>query len=371
MSEALKEPIRERAADLGFSLCGFAVLQPPPHGEFLRDWLASGAAAEMRYIERGLERRLDPARILPGAHSIITVGFPYAPPAAPPLDWRAELRGRIAAYAAGEDYHRTMGDKLGALSAAVQALAPGAQCLSYVDTGAILEREWAHLGGVGWFGKNTMILHPRAGSWFFLGEILTDLEFDPEPLLPDRCGTCRRCLDLCPTGALTEGFRLDARLCISYLTIEHRGVIDPELRRRMGNWIFGCDVCQEVCPWNGEARPDSPQLEEMMPRLPAILALDEGSFRERFRHRAVRRAKRAGLLRNAAVALGNSGNPEALAPLRGALRDDPEPLVRGHAAWAIGELGGPAARAALESARRRDADDFVRAEAKTALDRLG
>ena len=341
----------------------------PRHGAFVQTWLANGNAAGMGYIERGMAKRLQPSLVLSGVRSIVTVAYPYAPPPPPPAiaDWRETLQGRIAAYALGTDYHDVVLSRLDGLARDVHSLAPGCRSLTYVDTGPILERDFAHNAGVGWFGKNTMILHPHHGSWFFLGEILTDLDLGSEPLVPDHCGTCRRCLDLCPTGALADGYRLDARLCISYLTIEHRGPLPLELRPKIGNWIFGCDVCQEVCPWN-EKTGDPPASEpDLTPRLPDILALSEETFRARFRRSAVWRAKRAGLLRNAAVALGNTGNPSALPALARAVQEDSSPLVRAHAAWAIGRIPSGRGLTPLERARR-DPDTLVREEATRALD---
>jgi len=364
-----KPRIRAAAYQLSFALCGFARVQTPPHAEFVREWLLAGNAASMHYIGRRLAKRVDPRLILPGARTVITVGYRYLQPALPPVDWQAELRGRSAAYALGADYHAIMEQKLRALAAEVCALRQGVVAQAYVDTGPVLEREWAASGGVGWFGKNTNILHREEGSWFFLGEVLTNLELEADPLQPNRCGTCTRCLDLCPTAALTPGYRLDARRCISYLTIEHRGAIPVELRPKMGNWVFGCDVCQEVCPWNERfaRRHEAPERGHLLPYLPELLLLSEDEFRARFRNSAIRRAKRAGLARNVAVALGNSRNPAAVDALATALRHDPAPLVRAHVAWALGRVAGAAACRVLESARRSERDDEVLREIDVAL----
>jgi epoxyqueuosine reductase len=369
MTTDTKEQIRNAAWRIGFHLCGVARVGEPPHANFLQQWLADGNAASMAYIERGLAKRLDPRLVLPEARSVITVGYRYQPPPLPPLDWQRQLRGRIAAYAFGTDYHLTVEMKLKQLAESVGALSSGVLVRAYVDTGPILEREWAAAGGIGWFGKNTTLLHAEHGSYFFLGELLTDLELEPDPPLLDHCGTCTRCLDRCPTQALKPGYVLDARLCISYLTIEHRGVIPVELRAQMGNWIFGCDVCQEVCPWNDKlVRHDgTPDTEELCPSLPELLRLDEEQFRSRFRRSAVRRAKRDGFVRNVAIALGNTGNPEAVAPLSAALREDASPLVRTHAAWALGAINGRRARQALATARRHEPDWGVRSEIDAAL----
>ena len=357
-----EELIAEDARATGFSLAGCAPLTELPRGTFLEGWLADGRAGEMRYLERRADDRIDPRRAWAWARAIITLAFPYNPPPPPPADWQSTLRGRMAAYAAGRDYHDTVTALQQQLIKRLQARWPGATFKPYVDTGPILEREWAMRGGIGWIGRNTLLLHRHAGSYFFLAEMLTDLALAPSPLPADHCGTCTRCLTGCPTGALTE-YAMDPRRCISYLTIEHRTAIPVTLRPALENWIFGCDVCQEVCPWNRAARSEPD--EALAPFLPGLLALDADGFRARFGGTAVTRARRRGLLRNVAVALGNSGNPVAVPPLVAALADR-EPLVRSHAAWALGRLGGRPARDALERTLREDPDPDVRAEAVAA-----
>lgn len=366
----MKEQIRAAARLLGFQLCGFARAARAPHADFVRQWLADGNAAEMTYLQRGLARRLDPRRIVPVIRSVITVGYRYQPPPLPPIDWQRDLRGRIAAYAFDADYHLIVAEKLRTLAAQIQALRPAALLRPYVDTGPTLDREWAALGGVGWFGRNTNVLHTDEGSYFFLGELLTDLEFEPDPPIADHCGTCRRCLDLCPTAALKPGYVLDARLCISYLTIEHRGAIPVALRSKIGNWIFGCDVCQEVCPWNDKVVRERgvSGTSALLPYLPDLARLNDQQFRNRFRRSAIRRAKRDGFVRNVMVALGNTQNPAAVGMLVEALLDDPSALVRAHAAWALGVIGGAQARRGLDAARRRDPDATVRVEIDAALE---
>jgi epoxyqueuosine reductase len=365
----LKEQIRVKARALGFTLCGFARVSEAPHAEFVRQWIAGGNAGEMGYLERSLPERLDPRRVVPEARSVITVGHRYQPPPLPPVDWQRDLRGRVAAYAYGTDYHRTVARQLEALAAHIDSLRASAVVHRFVDTRPLLEREWAALGGLGWFGKNTNLLHTSEGSYFFIGALLTDVEFEADLPVANRCGTCTRCLDLCPTAALKPGYELDARLCISYLTIEHRGVIPVELRRKMGHWIFGCDVCQEVCPWNDKTvgEHDAAHTLALQPYLPDLARLTETDFRRRFRHSAIRRAKRDGLVRNVMVALGNTRNPAAASVLVAALHDDPAALVRAHAAWALAEIGGQRARLGLEAARRREPDAVARTEIETAL----
>jgi epoxyqueuosine reductase len=356
--------IRSAAMEIGFARCGFAPLEPLPRARVLRDWLAAGMAGEMVYMRRRFDGRLDPRRLFPWARSVVSVTYPYPAPPPGPADWRRELRGRVAAYARGRDYHLEVAEKLRRLAGRIAHLGAGIETHAYVDTGPVLEREWAARSGLGWIGKNTLLLDRGRGSWSFIGEVFTNLDLPPAALEADGCGACRRCLNACPTGALAEGFRLDARLCISYLTIEHRGAIPRELRPKLDNWVFGCDLCQEACPWNGAGH--AADFDELYPSLPQLLDLDVPGFRARFGHTAVARAKRRGLARNAAVALGNSGNPEAMPPLIRALEDS-EPLVRGHAAWALGRLGGPRARQALDAARRREAESSVRDEMEQAL----
>ena len=361
---SLENAIRTEAARLGFTLCGFTRLSVLPRAAFFKDWLARGFAGEMHYLAREPQRRIDPHIPFPEARSVICLGFPYAPPVLPQIDWQHELRGRLAAYAAGADYHDVIQKKLQRFVAFLQDRQPGMWARPYVDTGPLLERDWAYRSGLGWFGKNTMLLHKARGSWFFLAEILVSLDLEGQGRPSDHCGSCTRCLDDCPTDALADGYILKSPLCISYLTIEHRGPIPHGLRPKLGNWIFGCDICQEVCPWNTKfGRPRHELVDELFPSLPELLRLDEDGFRARFRRSAVWRTKRRGLLRNVAVALGNSANPAAIGPLQAALHD-PEPLIRGHAAWALGRL---AHTTSLRTALEREKDIDVRGELLVAL----
>jgi epoxyqueuosine reductase len=347
------------ARTLGFTLAGTARLGPLPRADFVVAWAAEGRAGEMHYLPRRLAERVDPGRAFPWARGIVSLAYPYRPPPPPPGDWRERLVGRIAAYALDDDYHGRVRALCDRLAGRLATRFPGARFLAYVDTGPIVERAWAARAGLGWIGKHTLVLAAAAGSYFFLAELLTDLELDDTPAAADRCGTCARCLAACPTGALDAAYRMDPRRCLSYLTIEHRGPIPPSLRPPLENWIFGCDLCQTACPWNADA--GAGDADALAPALPPLLALDDAAFRVRFGPTALARAKRRGLLRNVAVALGNSGNPAALPALTAALAD-PEPLVRGHAAWALGRLGAARARAALEAAHAREADPQARAE---------
>jgi epoxyqueuosine reductase len=355
--------IGAEARRVGFAMAGATSVTPLGREAFVHAWLAEGRAGEMRYLPRRAAERLDPRRRWPWVRSLLCFAYPYKPPPAPPADWRATLRGRIAAYALGTDYHHRVGALLETLAARLALAFPGARFRGYVDTGPVLEREWAMRAGLGWIGRNTLVLSRQAGSYFFLAELLTDLEVEPIALPADHCGTCTRCVTACPTGALERGYTMDPRRCLSYLTIEHRSAIPVALRPALENWIFGCDLCQEACPWNGA--PPSGEDDTLAPFLPTLLALDDAGFQARFGGTAVTRARRPGLLRNVAVALGNSRNPDAVAPLAVALATDPEPLVRAHAAWALGQLGGAAARRALDAART-DEDAAVAAEILTA-----
>ena len=248
--DSLPETLTHAANELGFVLVGFARLHPLAEREaFYRQWLADGGHASMTYLAQEPERRFDPRRLDARYKSVVSLGYPYAARATPNVDWRAEMRGRIAAYALGRDYHDVVKKQARAVGNIIRQLRPGSITRTYVDTGPVFEREWASAARIGWFGKNTMILNRDHGSYFFLAEIFTDVEFDaPTEPYRDHCGTCRRCLDLCPTGALADGYVMRSDLCISYQTIENRGAIPRELRPKLGNWIFGCDICNDVCP---------------------------------------------------------------------------------------------------------------------------
>ena len=360
----LENAIRTYARTLGFTLCGFTRLSALPRESFFSKWLAQGYAGEMHYLTKEPQRRIDPSIPFPEARSVICLGFPYSPPVLPQIDWRKELRGRIAAYATGTDYHDVIKEKLWQLTEWLKEQHPGTWARPYVDTGPLLEREWAYRSGLGWFGKNTMLLHKAMGSWFFLAEVLVSLDLEDEGIPRDHCGKCTRCIDDCPTDALASGYILKSPLCISYLTIEHRGPIPHELRPKLGNWIFGCDICQDVCPWNEKfGQPQEDVADELFPSLSELMCLDDDGFRTRFRRSAIWRTKRRGLLRNVAIALGNSKNPEAIGPLQTALLDS-EPLIRGHVAWALGQLGD---FASLKIYLDQEEDRQVREEILVAL----
>ena len=366
--ETSVEIVTVEARALGFPLAGTAPLARLPRAPFVAAWIAQGRAGEMGYLGTRFEERVDPRVLASWARSLVTLAVPYRPPPPPPADWRQTLRGRIAAYALGLDYHTDVRRRLRALADRLRARFPGARFAGTLDTGAIVEREWAARGGVGWIGRNTLVLHRALGSYFFLAELFTDLELPTVPLPDDHCGTCTRCVAACPTGALEQGYTMDPRRCLSYLTIEHRSAIPTALRPALDNWIFGCDVCQAVCPWNAD-RTDASGADFLHPHLPTLLALDEPAFRARFGTTAIRRAGRRNLLRNVTVALGNSGNPNAIPSLATALHDA-EPLIRSHAAWALGRLGGTPARHALANHLKEESVPHVRSEIESALGEL-
>jgi epoxyqueuosine reductase len=366
----LSQQIKAQASLLGFDLVGITTTAPLAHVGRYHAWVAQGFAGEMGYMTRQVDKRWAPAKVLSGAQSVIVLGLNYHTTPAPLRS--SQGRGWISQYAWGEDYHTVLGDKLAALVAYIRDIEGSmVQARWYVDTGPILERELAWRAGLGWPGKHTNLINRGLGSWLFLGVILLDCELRyDEPATP-HCGTCTRCLMACPTGALVAPGVLDARRCISYLTIELRGSIPRHLRPLMGTHIFGCDICQAVCPWNRKA-PEStttaffPRAGYAAPELLPLLCLSDEEFRLTFRDSPIKRTKRRGFLRNVAVALGNLQDTRAIPALTRALRDA-EPLIRGHAAWALGRIGGMAARQALHEAQATEQDPQVSDEISAAL----
>lgn len=335
-THALTEWVKQYARAVGFDLVGIAPVVRPPHADSLLHWLQAGYAGTMDYMERTAHLRMDPSQLLPNARSAVVVGLNYAPHELPQTDYR------IARYALGEDYHTLIRQKLESLLSALQALYPEIEGRVCVDSAPVLERDLAWLAGLGWYGKNTCLINTHRGSYFFIGVLLLSVELAFDHPAFGGCGTCRKCLDACPTGALVDAYQLDARRCISYLTIELRDGIPPELREPMGEWLFGCDICQEVCPFNQprahqplRAVPTTePRLQPRpLPSLTEILTMDEAIFAERFRGTAIKRAKWRGLIRNALVVAGNSGNRDYL-PLIEQYCEHPDPMLREHAEWA-------------------------------------
>jgi epoxyqueuosine reductase len=347
------------ARDLGFDLCRFAGAERPEHAAEFRDWLNRGDAGEMNYLTRNSERRCDPRQILPEAKTVIVLALNYFQGAGKthaktagvsPADVATEkiaagtaattATGRIARYAWGDDYHTLIEKKLAAIDQFLRQRGGKQKC--YVDTGPMLERDHAATAGIGWHGKSTMLLNREFGTWFFLAEILTSLEFAPDTAEKNYCGRCTRCIDACPTDAITAPHQVDARRCISYLTIELKGPIPVELRPLIGDRIYGCDDCLDVCPWNRFAKISRETTFAMRPEIAGMklrnyLGLNEDSFCRLFRNSPIKRTKRRGLLRNVCVALGNVGTADDLPALEKASVDS-EPLIAEHAQWAIDQI---------------------------------
>jgi epoxyqueuosine reductase len=368
--DALANDLKKRACELGFTLTGVAPAVAPPGAARLDEWLARGYAGDMHYLADRRDAYADPARVLEGVRSVLILALPYRTAEPEPIE---PGQGKVARYAWGSvDYHEVIRDRLHDLADYLRELVPAAKTRGVVDTAPLLEREFAQLAGLGWIGKNTLLLNRNAGSYFFLAALLTDVELPIDaPHVADHCGTCTACLTACPTQAFPQPYVLDASRCISYLTIEHRGEISPDLRRGLGDWLFGCDVCQDVCPWNYHASrqseasrvvPDPDNVEasgsgttrlatenELASRVFAPLRdsnpldliplfdLTEADFRARFRHTPLWRPHRRGLLRNAAIVLGNQRAVASLPALHRGLADD-EPLVREACAWAIAQM---------------------------------
>jgi epoxyqueuosine reductase len=375
-TQTLTERIKDKAHQLGFTLVGVTNPEPPAHLDVYRHWIERGRHGEMGYlaIDRALQRRSDPRAILPECKSILVLGIPYANPASrlPPKD---RNHGRIAAYAWGDDYHEVLKERLTALMEYIeQDFGQPVPNRWYTDSGPLLERELAQRAGLGWIGKNTMLINPEHGSYFLLAEILLGIELDEDaPITADRCGTCTRCLQACPTHCILPERILDATRCISYLTIELKGAVPTKLRSEMDDWVFGCDICQTACPWNERfaAEHGDPSLEPEAGRDRVNLAdeikFSPQGFNSKFKNSPVKRANRRGYLRNVAIALGNAKDLQSLPALVDALTTKKEPLVRGHAAWAIGQIGGVEVRSALEQARAQEKDDWVLEEIDAAL----
>ena len=351
----MKSRLQHRAWELGFDLCRVTTAEPPKTGPRFDEWLASGRHGQMEYLQRNAAKRRDPQLVLSGARSILTLATSYAtarggpartdaPSASPrPLPPSPSPRGVVARYAQFADYHQAIGKRLEELTRFLNAAGgPGTRSLWYVDTGPLLERDLAERSGLGFIGKHTNLINRQLGNWFFLAEVITTLALEPDSPEPNRCGTCSRCMAACPTQAITAPFQLDARRCISYLTIELKGSIPIELRPAVGNRIYGCDDCLAACPWNRFAREGRIMLEHARadlaePELLELLSLDEAGFKERFAHTPLARTKRRGLLRNVCVALGNVGDSSVLPALLRAAQD-PEPLIAEHALWAVGQI---------------------------------
>jgi epoxyqueuosine reductase len=376
-SDAIRDPavlslrIKEAGQHLGFDLVGISRVTLPPHEESFAAWLRRGLAGELGYMKRTEALRRNPHELVPWAVSVVSVGMNYYTPFKRPAA-AEESTGWISRYAWGDDYHGIVTQRLDSLLDLIRELyGTAVQGKAFVDSGPVLERDHAGTAGIGWIGKNTHLISPRKGSWFFLGELFLSIPLNYDRPMRDRCGSCDLCLKACPTAAFVGPYVLDARRCISYLTIELKGWMPRHLRPLIGNHIFGCDICQEVCPYNVKARPSqesrfAPRQGLYAPELIPLLSIGPGEFRARFRGSPILRAKRRGFLRNVAVALGNLRSLEAVSALIGAL-DDEEPLIRGHAAWALGRIGSRGAVEALERRLRVEGDSEVGGEIAEAL----
>jgi epoxyqueuosine reductase len=368
--------IKAEARRQGFELVGVTGPEPPPHVDVFQRWLAAGRHAGMAYLasDRARQRRNDLSLILPECQSVLVVAANYLPKITSPSP--DPIAGRVAAYAMGEDYHQVLLERLKTLVATIEAhLGQPVPHRIYTDTGPLLERELAQRAGLGWIGKNTCLINPEKGSYLLLAEVLLGIRLQPDqPFENDRCGECTRCIDTCPTACILPDRTLDARRCISYLTIEEKGPIPSHLRPSIGNWVFGCDICQQVCPWNNRfATPTSDAAFQPRPfikqlDLERFLTLAPDSWRDPLKGSPLLRPKRVGLLRNAAVVAGNSANPAYLSSLVELLQVEHEPLVRAHAAWAMGCIGGAQAVNALVRARETETHAEVIREIEAAID---
>ncbi len=389
-----KQEIKAEAYNLGFSMVGVTTAEPPPHLDVYARWLQAGRHGGMAYLAResAHQRRADPRLILPETRSILVVGARYPSPSALAPPAGSQPFGRVASYAWGVDYHIVLKNQLGRLAEAVQQITGRPiSHKAYTDTGPILEKELAQRAGLGWISKNTCLMAPRHGSYDLLGELFLDHELEPDPPYHlDACGSCQRCIQACPTQCILPDRTLDASRCISYLTIENKGPIGRGLRASVANWVFGCDVCQSVCPWNIRFAdhmerhpgvqtstvtnpPPEPSLFSIQQDIPfpdliQELALTPEMFNQKFSHSPIQRPRRRGYLRNVAIALGNSGDPEGLPALAAALVNDPEALIRGAAAWAAGQIRHSSSHPVLQKALSTETDPGVIEEIRSALE---
>ena len=377
----LTKKIKIKAQELGFGLVGVTTPEQPAHLDVYEDWIKAGHHGEMGYLDtaRAIKGRADPRLLLPECQSILVLGMPYSnPKTATSRAPEAGPKGRVAAYAWGDDYHDVLKATLKELVTYIEKLC-GVPVPNrwYTDTGPILESELAQRAGLGWIGKNSLLINPSQGSYFLLAEILLGIELEADQaIVNDYCGSCTRCIDACPTDCILPNRTLDAKRCISYLSIELKDVIPADTRPMMENWVFGCDICQEVCPWNIRFAPGQGH-DEFEPRegirsieLEKELELSPSDFNKKFKGSPVKRTKRRGYLRNVAVALGNAGQTRSVPALKRALLNDDEKLIRGHSAWALGEIGGTEAKASLDEAEEMEEDPWVKEEISSAQNSL-
>lgn len=378
MNNTLSQQIQKRARDLGFELVGITPAEQSQTIQRYRQWIENGYAGKMGYLERHLPLKEDTRRLLQEAKSIISLAMNYYTIDTPKALAENPSRGQISRYAWGDDYHDVIRERLLDLVDFIKTTGEDQlKSRVFVDSGPVLEREYAQKAKLGWIGKNTNLINWRSGSWYFLAEVLVSIDLVSKDLggetetLRGSCGTCTKCLEACPTEAFIEPNVLDSRLCISYLTIELKDSIPKELRSKMGNLIFGCDICQEVCPWNSKAVSTGepafqPRDGNLAPELLSLVNMTQAEFSEKYRGSPIKRAKRRGFLRNVIVAIGNWGSRAAVPALKKALVDD-EPLIRGHAAWALGQIGGKQAEQALHAQLQQENDAEVISEIQDAL----
>ena len=372
---SIKSLIKEKAIELGFEIVGVANVKRNKTIEIYKNWLKKGYAGTMNYLHRHANLKEDPRNLLPQTISLIALGYNYNTKD-PQKNSNDPEFGRISRYAWGDDYHEVIREKLNVLENFIfNDLKLGKISRSFVDSGPILEKEIAYRAGLGWIGKHSNIINYEKGSWFFLAEILIDFHLEPDsPFDRVDCGKCTSCIDACPTDAIIENRLIDARRCISYLTIELKDSIPKNLRPQIGNHIFGCDICQEVCPWNKDAKKSKdsrllPHPENANPKLLDLMRIDASAFKKRFKNSPIKRTKRRGFLRNVAVALGNWGNPTAIPALSLGLYDQ-EILVRIHSAWALGRIMDKRAKIKLEKAKKTEDNVEVLGEIEDALSNL-
>lgn len=370
--------IKAEAQRLGFDLIGITEPSPPPHFDVYQRWLGAGRHSTMAYLasERALQGRADPLSLLHECQSIIVVATNYLPKRSQTKEGR--IKGNIAAYAQGDDYHDILVSRLNQLMTFIEVLVDqDVPNQIYTDTGPLLERELAQRAGLGWIGKNTCLINPKFGSYFVLAELMLGIPLEvDQPFLSDRCGSCTRCVDACPTGCILPDRTLDSRLCISFLTIEEKGIVPEKLRSAIGDWIFGCDICQQVCPWNlrfAEPTTDSafqprPFLDQPDPS--KFLVLTPDTWRKPFRNSPLLRSKRHGLIRNAVIVIGNARDEAAVPYLNSLLFNDPELSIRAHAAWALGRIGSEQVLNILKQAKRTEVEEAVLIEIQRALNNL-
>ncbi len=367
----LTRRIKVEARRLGFQAAGVAAVAETAR-EPLQEWLRRRFHGEMHYMARHFEKRTDPRLVVDGARSVVSLALNYYHPY--PLPYSDPSKGVFSRYAAGDDYHVVVKERLKRLYAFVLELCPEARGRYYVDTGPVLDKVWAARAGIGWIGKHTnSIAKRKLGSWFFLAEMILDVELDPDPPATDHCGSCTRCIEACPTDAIVQPYLLDSRRCISYLTIELRDDIPLQFREEMGNLVYGCDICQDVCPWNRKVETSgvpelAPRPFNRAPELRELASLTLDDFRREFRRSPVKRAKWRGLMRNVAVAMGNSRDEE-LVPALGRLLDAEDPMVRRHAAWGLAQFATPEALRRLRERYEAEPDSRTRVEIEIQLAR--